>query len=372
MLDRSRSRSRPTVCEARTRTFLQFVAIAACLTSAQRPAFAQEKPKLLEINGFMFKGVFTELDAEQMKRRLSLADLEKSHFNGKATEIEKILGFMAKSEKMRSRVDEPLEVRGEIPVTLPPNSMGNEAYTACFYAFTLNGLVLGGSGDELILIRPETRRNLPRPERPWNRERVLPIQLFRLGYLKSDPILAQYRDKLGTKAGRAILDVRSNVVIVADTAASLEKLQRYIDAEAVEAMGVSAVAGHAPGDALRPPSLGAIAARENIHFYLMTFARMSQIPMSGSEEQGVSDKYYPEADLWIGARGYRVLESEYKRINEFVQHARQTGGEEWPVPDGERTLSLARQKKLSIHFGVVTPEPGQPKPAKTKKPARRR
>ena len=83
----------------------------------------------------------------------------------------------------------------------PPIRLGNEAYTTCFYAFNSNGLVLAGSGDELILIRPETRANLTRPERPWNKDQVLPIQLFRLGYLKSDLILAQYRDKLGTKGG---------------------------------------------------------------------------------------------------------------------------------------------------------------------------
>ena len=34
-------------------------------------------------------------------------------------------------------------MRGEIPVTLPPNTTGNEAYTSCFYAFNLNGLVAG-------------------------------------------------------------------------------------------------------------------------------------------------------------------------------------------------------------------------------------
>ncbi len=339
------------------RTFISFLVAAALLPSFPTAATGQEKPKLLAIDGFMFKGVFTELDAEQMKRRLSLDDLEKGHLDGKSTEIQDLLGLMARSEKMRSKIDEPLEVRGEIPVTLPPNTMGNEAYTACFYAFNLNGLMVAGSGDQLILVRPETRPNLPPPERRWNREKVLPIQLFRLGYLKSDLILAQYRDKLGTGAGRAILEQKSNVVIVADTAASLEKLQRYIDAETVEAMGVSMTRRYTPGDALRPPSLGAIAARENVHFYLMAFARASQIPMSGSKEQGVADKYYPEADVWIGARGYRVLESEFKRINEFVQHARQTHGEEWPVPDGERTLSPADQKKLSIHFGVVSVQP---------------
>jgi hypothetical protein len=338
------------------RTFLRFIAVAAFLAGANKPALAQQKPRLLAIDGFMSQGVFTELDAEQMKRRLSLADLEKGHLDGKSTEIHELLGLMAKAEKMRSRVAEPLEVRGEIPVTLTPNTMGNEAYTACFYAFNLNGLVVAGSGDELILVRPESRPNIPAPDRRWNRENVLPIQLFRLGYLRSDPILAQYRDKIGTMAGRAILEGRSNVVIVADTASSLAKLRRYIDAEAVEAMGVSMTRRYTPGDAVRPPSLGAIAARENVHYYLMAFARASQIPMSGSKEQGVAERYYPEADVWVGERGYRTLQSEYKRINDFVQQARQTRGEEWPVAEGERTLSAADQKKLSIHFGVVIPQ----------------
>lgn len=48
------------------RTNLRFVVAAACLSLLARPAFGQDKPKLLEINGFMFKGVFTELDPEQM------------------------------------------------------------------------------------------------------------------------------------------------------------------------------------------------------------------------------------------------------------------------------------------------------------------
>ena len=62
-------------------------------------------------------------------------------------------------------------------------------------------------------------------------------------------------------------------MIVADKAASLEKLERYIDAEVLQAMGVPAAAGHSAAEGLRPPTLGAIAARENVHFYLMAFAR---------------------------------------------------------------------------------------------------
>ena len=200
---------------------------------------------------------------------------------------------------------------------------------------------------------------------------MLPIRLFRLGYLRSDPILAQYKDKLGTKAGRAILETRSNMVIVADKASSLEKLQRYIDAEALEAMGVPAAAGRTPADGLRPPSLGAIAARDHLHFYLMAFARMSRIAMSGSKQNGVFDRHYPEADVWIGEPGYRSLENEFKRINEFFQLARTTRGQDWPVPSDERTLSPAEQSRLEIHFGVINPDPPAAPAAKSRSKARK-
>jgi hypothetical protein len=348
------------------RTVLRLIAISTALTVAQT-ASAQDRPRLLSIDAFMSKGVFIGLDPEQMNLRLSLADIERLHFNGNSTNIDEILGLMARSEKMRSRVAEPLEVRGEIPVTLPPNTTGSEAYTTCFYAFNLNGLAVAGSGDSLILIRPETRPEAPRTERKWNRDQILPIRLFRLGYLRSDPILAQYKDKLGTRPGRAILEAKSNTVIVADKASSLEKLQRYIDAEVLEAMGLPAAAGHVAGDGLRPPSPGAIASQASIHFYLMTFARVSRIPMSGSKRPGVAERHYPEANVWLGERGYRALEAEYKRINDFVQLSRDTSVQNWPTLDGERTLSPADQKQLEIHFGVVSPEPRPATPAKRKR-----
>ena len=353
------------------RTIFCFVVAAACLTLLPKPAPAQDKPKLLSINGFMFKGVFTEFDPEQARRRLSLADIESLHFDGKSTNIDNILNLMARTEKMKARIDEPLEVRGEIPLTLPPNLTGNEAYTTCFYAFNLNGLVVAGSGDQLLLIRPETRREAPLLERTWNRENVLPIRLFRLGYLRSDPILAQYKDKLGTKAGRAILESRSNMVIVADKASSLEKLERYIDAEALEAMGVPAAAGRNPADGLRTPTLGAIAARENLHFYLMAFARMSRIAMSGSKQNGIFDRHYPEADVWIAEQGYRALETEYKRINEYFQLAHTNRTQDWPVPSDERTLSPAEQSRLEIRFGVINPDPPAAPAAKSKSKAKK-
>jgi hypothetical protein len=353
------------------RTILCFVVAAACLTLLPKPAPGQDKPKLLSINGFMFKGVFSELDPEQARRRLSLADLENLHFDGKSTDLNNILNLMARTEKMNARIDEPLEVRGEIPLTLPPNTTGNEAYTTCFYAFNLNGLVVAGSGDQLLLIRPETRREAPLLERTWNRENVLPIRLFRLGYLRSDPILVQYKDKLGTKAGRAILESKSNMVIVADKASSLEKLERYIDAETLEAMGVPASSGRTPADGLRPPTLGAIATRDHLHFYLMAFARMSRIAMSGSKQNRVFDRHYPEADVWIGEQGYRALENEYERINEYFQLARTSGGQDWPVPKDERTLSPAEQNRLEIHFGVISADPPAAPAAKSKSKARK-
>ena len=58
---------------------------------------------------------------------------------------------------------------------------------------------------------------------------------------------------------------------------------------------------------------GAIAARENVHFYLMAFARASQIPMSGSKEQGVAEQVLPRGRR-LGRRAR--LSSTRKRIQE--------------------------------------------------------
>ena len=183
------------------RSSLSLVVFVVSLTLVVEPAFAQAGPKLLEIDGFMTKGAFTALDPELVSHRLSLGEIERCHLDGKSTSVQDILDLMARYEKLRPRVDEPLEVRGEIPVFLPPNTTGDEAYTTCFYAITYNGLVLAGTGNELLLVRPETRPRLALPERRWNRNDVLSTQLFRLGYLKPDPIMMHYRDKLGTKAG---------------------------------------------------------------------------------------------------------------------------------------------------------------------------
>ena len=68
------------------------------LSCPRRPA--QQKPRLQAIDGFMIQGVFTELDSEQMKHRLSLAEIEKSHFDGISTDIQGILTYMARSEKL--------------------------------------------------------------------------------------------------------------------------------------------------------------------------------------------------------------------------------------------------------------------------------
>ena len=75
----------------------------------------------------------------------------------------------------------------------------------------------------------------------------------------------------------------------------------------------------------------------------------------------------------MGERGYRALESEYKRINEYFQLARKTSGQDWPMPDDERTLSPAEQNKLEIHFGVITPDPDRrPRENENQENARKR
>ena len=95
--------------------------------------------------------------------------------------------------------------------------------------------------------------------------------------------------------------------------------------------------------------------------------------MSGAKTEGVAERYYPEADLWLADRGYRALAAEFKRISEFVQLAKDANTPEWPTPDGERP-SPGDQKKLDIHFGVISPEPANAPTAKakTKKSSRKR
>src|SRR5262249_14550715 len=158
----------------------------------------------------------------------------------------------------------------------------------------------------------------------------------------------QYKDKLGTGAGRAILEPRSNMVIVADKAESLDKLSRYIDAETLESMGIPAGAGRTRADRVRTPSLGAIAGRANLHFYLMAFARVTRIPMRSAKAGRGFDKHYREADLWMDEQGYAALETEFNRLNEYYQLALQNNGQNWPVPPDQRTFSPAEQNKLDI------------------------
>ena len=118
------------------------------------------------------------------------------------------------------------------------------------------------------------------------------------------------------------LKPKSNVVIVSDKPASLEKLERYIDAEVLQAMGVPAAAGH---DRRRwsatPQPRGDRRPREHSFLPSRLFARTSHIPMSGSEERASLTNITPKPTSGSAQRGYRLLEAEYKRINEFVQLA---------------------------------------------------
>jgi hypothetical protein len=320
----------------------------------------------------MVKGAFTELDRELTKHRLSLREIEEDGVDGRPQAIANILGLMAAYEKMQPRVDEPLEVRGEIRITLTPNTRGDEAYSTCFLALTYNGLVLSGSGDELILVRPETRPGLVLPQRRWDRSYILSTRLFRLGYLNPDPILRRYKDGIGTREGHAVLEPRSNVLIVADSNEALEKLGATIDAEVLEAMGVPASDGQVADGGRRPPSPGATASREGIHFYLLAYARSNRIPLVASEQRVVATKYYPEADIWTSEQGIRALEQEYRRVGESIQLAREAAAQGWVDPQPERTLTPTGQKRLDIRFGLVSPLPGKSNPATTKKAARRR
>jgi hypothetical protein len=354
------------------RPLMILLVLVATLGVTAGTAFAQDGPKLHDIPAFFTKGAAAELDPQLLRHRLSQKEIEESKLNGESTDVKDAMRLMAKYEKLEMRIVEPREVRGTIPIYLPPNTMGDEAYSACFVALTYNGLVLSAKRPDLELVRPETRAGLARPNRPWNRQQILATRLYRLGYLKADPIMSHYRDQIGTREGHAVLQPKANVLIVIDAARALTALQEYIDSETLEAMGVPASQGHAPGEDLRPPSLGAIASRESIHFYLMAFARWNHIPLFASEEKGVHDRYYREADVWTNERGYRALGNEYRRINEFVRLAQESGGQGWEDPNPQRTLEPIEQRKFEIRFGVVSQPPERGAASKNKKAARKR
>jgi hypothetical protein len=346
--------------------------VVASMVLAASPAFAQNRPRLHDIDGFMTKGVFTELDPAILRHRLSLEEIDKAHLSGQLVDIREILDWLAKCEKLDSQIEEPLQVRGTISVFLPPNTLGDEAYTVCYYAFNFNGLGLAGSGNELLLVRPEKHPRLPRPTRSWNPDRILPIRLFRLGYLKPDPILRQYRDKIASSVGEAILEKKSNVLIVMDSERALQSLGRFIDSETLEAMGVGPARGQVPAQEPQPPSVGAIASRDNIHFYLMALARSYRFRLAPIRVTGVASKYYPEAGLWTDDEGFHALEAEYKRINEYVRLFRETGADGFNQININRTLTPREQKTLAIRFGIADSAAGDTKTQKTKNKAARK
>ncbi len=350
-----------------------FVLVPAVLFfTSMSPGAAQTGAKLHEIDGFMAKGLFSELDPELMRHRLTLQELEKAGLNGESTDVENILAWMAKCEKLGSRVEEPLEVRGRMTVTLPPNTMGDEAFTTCFYAFSFNGLGFSGLAEDLVLVRPEKHPRLALQGRPWNRDQILSTELFHLGYLGPDPIMRQYRDKLGSAGGHALIVLRPNVLIVTDTSRALKSLRTHIDSEILNAMGLTVSPGNDRGDDPRAPSLGAIASRESIHFYLMAFARWNHFPLVATEQKNRMASYYPEADLWTDEPSYRALRAEYQRIAEYSQLAKETGGEGWIGPNPDRTLSPGEQKRLVIRYGLARTAPTRPAAPRSKKTARKR
>jgi hypothetical protein len=332
--------------------------LAASLASLPTRGFAADEPALHRLDGFMEKGVFLALDRELLRHRFSQQEIEKEDLDGKPRPILDVVGRLVSYEKLAPKIEEPQVVRGEMRITLTPNSIGDEVYSTAFCALTYNGLALAGRGSELALVRPETQANLAPPKRPWNPDKILSTRLFRLGYLNSDAILRRYRQEIGTAEGHAILETKSNGVIVVDTDAALEKLGRFIDSEILEAMGTPAVGG-VPGPAQEPrlPSPGAIASRDGIHFYLLAYARVHQIPTFGSQQSG-APKRYPEADLWMSARGFQTLEQEYRRVREAALHTRDAVVQGWVDPHPERTLTPVAQRRLAIRYGLVSPLPG--------------
>lgn len=338
-----------------------------------RTGTADDRPTLHELREFMARGAFTELDRELARRPLSLAEIEKDGLDGRPRPVVDILETMARFEKLHARVAEPLEVRGEMSVRLTPNTTGEEAYTACFLAFTYNGLAVAGQGEELVLVRPETRPELPPPKRKWDPSRILAARLLRLGYLAPDPILKHYREEIGTGDGHAIIVPKANVVIAIDTEPALAKLAALVDDETMAAMGVAPADSPAAAAGPRPPSAGAIASRAGVHFYLQAFARKHDIAMAGTVDPQAAPKSYPEMNVWLSQRGSETLGWEYRRIMGQAARARQAAEAGWVDPRPDRVLTPAAQRRMEIRFGLAaSPDSERPRARTTKKAARRK
>lgn len=344
--------------------------LAAWLAVATGEGFAQQKPALHEMSDFLTKGAFTELNRDLARHRLTLQEIDAAGLGGAPTSIGEVLGWMSRYEKLNPRVEEPDVVRGELGVTVTPNTTGAEAYTTCFEAMTYNGLVLSGRGNELILVRPERHQELPIPTWRWNPQRILPTRLFRLGYLSSDPILRRYREGIGTGDGHAVIVPKANVVMVTDRDEALRKLGALIDEEALAAMGDPGTGE--VGAESRLPSLGAVASRECLHFYLLAFARSRGVAMHAEQAPGTASRHYPEADVWLSDRGYNTLLQEYRRVSALIPIAREAVAQGWVDPRPDRTLSPAAQRRMEIHFGLVSPLPAVERAGTTRKPARKK
>ena len=185
------------------RTILCFVVAAACLTLLPKPAPGQDKPKLQSINGFMFKGVFTELDPASQGRRLSLADIEAPL----RRQIDRLEQYPEPHGP--DREDEGPDRRASRSARRdPPHAAaqynGKRGLHHVLLCVQLNGLVVAGSGDQLLLIRPETRRERALLERHLeSRTRFCRSGFSGWATSGQTRSLPSIKDKLGTKAGRA-------------------------------------------------------------------------------------------------------------------------------------------------------------------------
>ncbi len=319
-----------------------------------RSGVAADRPAVHELREFLARGAFTELKRELAQRPLSLAEIEKDGLDGRPRPVLDILETMARYEKLNAKIAEPLEVHGEMSVRLTPNTTGEEAYTACFLAFTYNGLAVSGQGKDLVLVRSETRPELPSPKRKWDASRILGTRLLRLGYLAPDPILRRYREEIGTAEGHAIIVPKANVVIAIDTEPALEKLATLVDEETMAAMGAAPRHSAAAAEGLRPPSAGAMTSRACVHFYLQAFARRHDIPMFGTLDPQSAPKSYPEMNVWLSQRGSVTLGQEYRRVMGLPALAREAAAAGWVDPRPDRVLTPAQQRRKEIRFGLAS------------------
>ena len=170
---------------------------------ATDPACAQNRPRLHDIDGFMTKGVFTELDPTIMTHRLSLEEIEKAHLGGQPVDIQDdpgLDGEVRKAGVLRSKSLSRCEARFRL--SCHQTLWGTRPTQSATTLLSSTVWVFPDQGTSSCLCGPKNTLGYRVPIELGIADWILPIRLFRLGYLKPDPIIEAIPGENRNRGGR--------------------------------------------------------------------------------------------------------------------------------------------------------------------------